>query len=165
MEETSTFRGLHPGIVLDRELRERKIGKSRFALSVNEYPQTLVAITKGKRRMNAELALKIEEALGFEEGYFMVLQAYYDIREIKRKKDVSNHPDLSKLSRSLFWDTKIEFIEWQRMKRAVIQRVFERGDKEEQEEIVRFYGKETVDAVLAALPDPAERFKHIRTDA
>ena len=63
------IKGIHPGFILDRELKKHHIAKGRFALSLNEYPQTLVSITKGKRNMNTALALKIEKALGMEEGY------------------------------------------------------------------------------------------------
>jgi len=60
--------------------------------------------------MNTNLALKIENALEIEEGYFMTLQLYYDIAEIKRSKPRLN-PDLTKLRRILFWDTKMENID------------------------------------------------------
>ncbi len=80
----SIIKGIHPGIILERELKKRKIGKSRFALSLNEFPQTLVSITKAKRNMNTGLALKIEKTLGLEEGYFMILQVYHDIEKEKK---------------------------------------------------------------------------------
>ena len=72
-KKLNIIKGIHPGIFLEHELKKRKLAKSRFALSVNEYPQTLVSITKGKRSMNTPLALKIENALGLDEGYLMVL--------------------------------------------------------------------------------------------
>ena len=140
---------MHPGIALDRELKERKIPKGRFALSINEFPQTLGAITKGKRNMNTALAMRIEEALGIEEGYFMTLQVFYEIKEEKRRRSKNYHPDLSKIRRILFWDTKMENIDWVQHKRSVIERVFERGDDVEKAEIIRFYGQEVVDEVLA----------------
>ncbi len=98
--------------------------------------------------MNTALALKIEHALGLEEGYFMILQVYYEIKEEKRKQLASEHPDLSKLRPVLFWETNIATIDWQQQKRAVIQRVFERGNEVEKNEIIRFYGKEVVDQFL-----------------
>jgi plasmid maintenance system antidote protein VapI len=140
------LKGLHPGHVLERELKRRNLGKGRFAISVDEFPQTLVAITKGRRKMNTALAMKIEEALGMEEGYFMTLQVFYDIKE-EKKKQKHDHPDLNRLRPVLFWDTRMDQIDWQLQKRAVIQRIFERGSQEEKEEIVRFYGKATVDAI------------------
>jgi len=145
--ELSIIKGIHPGLILERELKQRHLHKGPFAISLKEYPQTLVSITKGKRRMNTNLALKIENALEIEEGYFMTLQLYYDIAEIKRKQPES-HPDLTKLRRVLFWDTKMENIDWEKQKIAVIQRVFERGNDSEKKEITRFYGIEDIDNIL-----------------
>ena len=57
-------------------------------------------------------------------------------------------PDLSLLHPALFWDTRIDSIDWARQKRAVIDRVWERGTEQEKQEIVRFYGKEEDDTIL-----------------
>jgi plasmid maintenance system antidote protein VapI len=142
-----TIKGIHPGFVLERELKKRGLGKGRFAISVDEFPQTLVSITKGKRKMNTSLALKIEKALGLEEGYLMILQVYHDIREEKQKQS-NQRPDLTQLRPVLFWDTHIEHIDWQKNKKAVIQRVFERGNEAEQALITQFYGNDVITSVL-----------------
>ena len=142
--QLSIIKGVHPGFILERELKERHLRKGPFALSLKEFPQTIVSITKGKRKMNTPLALKIEKALGFKEGYFMILQVYYDIEQEKRRQNTA-HPDLTKLRTVLFWDTKIEDINWKKQKNAVIKRVFERGNEIEKKEIIRFYGKENID--------------------
>lgn len=138
------IKGIHPGLVLERELKNRKLPKGTLAHSINEFPQTITAITKGKRRMNPALSLKIEHALNLEEGYFMVLQAYCDIAQAKKKLFENYHPDLTKLRSVIFWDTDIKLIDWEKNKLAVIYRVFERGNDQEIQEIIRFYGKETV---------------------
>ncbi|HEY8956268.1 helix-turn-helix transcriptional regulator [Chitinophaga sp.] len=146
-EDLQILKGLHPGIVLERSLKKRNLSKAQFALSIGEYPQTLSAITKGKRNMNTALALKIEHALGLEEGYFMTLQIFFEIKEEKIKQ-AHKPSDFPKLRRVLFWDTKMEQIDWQKQKRAVIQRVFERGNDQEKQEIIRFYGSSVVDNIL-----------------
>lgn len=145
--ELTILKGIHPGLVLERELEKRHLRKGGFAISLQEYPQTLTAITKGKRGMNTALSLKIEKALGLEEGYFMILQVYYDIEEEKRKqnKSLNNLPQLRPV---LFWDTKIESINWEKQKKAIIKRVFERGNEMEKNEIIRFYGAKTIDTIL-----------------
>jgi len=147
--ELSIIKGIHPGIILERELRQRHLHKGPFAISLKEYPQTLVSITKGKRRMNINIALKIEKALGIEEGYFMILQVYHDIEEAK-KSQYKEHPDLTKLRRVLFWDTKMEDINWEKQKNAVIKRVFERGNDIEKNEIISFYGIENINDIMKA---------------
>jgi antitoxin HigA-1 len=151
-KEISIIKGIHPGLILERKLREKKLKKSRFAITIREYPQTLTAITKGKRGMNPALALKIEEALGLEEGYLMVLQAFYDMKKEKVRRHSSNgSPDLSKLRPGLFWDTDINGIDWLGQKRAVIERVIERGNDEEKGEIKRFYGEKAFNKIAGAL--------------
>lgn len=138
------IKGIHPGIILERELKKRNQAKGRFALLIQEFPQTLTSITKGKRRMNPALSLKIEHALNLEEGYFMVLQAYYDIQEEKKKISKNYSPDLTKIRPVIFWDTEIQKIDWDKNKVSVVLRIFERGNEMEINEIIRFYGKEIV---------------------
>jgi len=145
--QLSIIKGVHPGFILDRELKERNLRKGPFAISLQEFPQTLGSITKGKRRMNINIALKIEKALGLEEGYFMILQVYHDIEEEKRSQN-KEHPDLTKLRRVLFWDTKMENINWERQKNAVIKRVFDRGNDIEKNEIISFYGLQTINDIM-----------------
>lgn len=149
--EITTLKGIHPGLVLERKLKELHLKKGPFALSINEYPQTLTAITKGKRDMNLALSMKIEEALGLEEGYFMLLQLYHDIRQEKLKSNMPK-PDLAKFRKVLFWDTDISKIDWQRQYKAVIRRVFERGNEREKAEISRFYGRDRIKNSLAKSP-------------
>jgi addiction module HigA family antidote len=83
------IKGLHPGLFLDRELKKRGLSKGPFALSIGEYPQTISAITHGKRGMNTSLALRIEAYLNLEEGTLMMLQVYYDIKLEKEKRHLN----------------------------------------------------------------------------
>ncbi|QOW10148.1 plasmid maintenance system antidote protein [Kaistella flava (ex Peng et al. 2021)] len=134
------YKGIHPGIILERELQKRSLKKRPFALAVGEYPQTFNEITKGRRNIPVSLALKIEKELQLEEGTIVILQSYYEIR--KEKEKAQNHsPNLSILRKSLFWDTDINQIDWDKQYQAVIHRVFERGNEEEKTEISRFYGQ------------------------
>jgi len=98
--------------------------------------------------MNTALALKLEKALGLEEGTLMILQVYYDIEQVKKKLHTDT-PNLKKLRPVIFWDTNIQSIDWHRQYQAVIRRVFERGNKQEKNEIEKFYGKEKIDKVLS----------------
>ncbi|MFC6096941.1 transcriptional regulator [Flavobacterium qiangtangense] len=143
------LKGVHPGKFIERELLKSKISKRQFALSINEYPQTLGAIIKGTRNMNVDLSLKIEEKLELEEGFLMTLQVFHDIK--KAKRDENYKPDLSKLNKITFWDTTFEKIDWRLMKISVIKRIFSYGNKDEQEEIIRFYGKNEVDKILSKI--------------
>lgn len=144
------YKGIHPGIVLKRELKKRSLKQRPFAMAIQEHPQTLNAIIRGERKLNTALALKIEEKLGLEEGTLAILQTYYDIRKEKEKRP-SITPDLSLLRKPLFWDTDINRIDWQKQYNAVIRRVFERGNETEKNEIRRFYGAKKVNAVLKSI--------------
>jgi plasmid maintenance system antidote protein VapI len=149
IEYLPILKGIHPGFILERELKLRKIPKNKFALLLNEHTQTIVSITKARRKMNTALAIKIEKLLGLEEGTLMVLQAYYDIEQ-EKKKQQTNTPDLSKIRSVLFWDTNMASINWEKQKNAVIKRVFERGNEYEKDEISRFYGPNTVNEVITS---------------
>ena len=59
-------------------------------------------------------------------------------------KAMSNKPDLSKIRKTLFWDTTIDRIDFTAHSRYVINCVFERGTEQEILDIIRFYGIETI---------------------
>ncbi|HVK50014.1 MAG TPA: hypothetical protein VM488_19255 [Pseudobacter sp.] len=148
MENLSLYKGIHPGLVLDRELKSRNLKESSLAIELGECPQTLSEIIRGGIPIPPGLALKIEEALGWEVGFLSTLQLYYDINHEIKKQSASEHPDFSLLRPALFWDTKMDKIDWTAQKRAVIERVFSRGTEQEKNLIREFYGKETVDRIL-----------------
>ena len=146
------LKGVHPGVFLQRELNKQKLKSGHFAESIGEHPQTLSAIIRGRRSMNTSLSLRIERALGLEEGFLMTLQVYFDIAEEKRRLSQSSRPDIEKFRTVLFGDTKIESIDFNAHKRYVINRVFERGTSEEIQEIIRFYGRTTILAMIDIAP-------------
>lgn len=98
--------------------------------------------------MNTSLAIRIEEALGIEEGFFMTLQVFYDIKEEKKKQSKKNRPTLSRFRPALFWDTSLAQIDWNRQKRSIIKRVFERGNFTEKKEILNYYSHDTIRKAL-----------------
>ncbi|MGO3184379.1 MAG: helix-turn-helix transcriptional regulator [Aequorivita sp.] len=154
------YKGIHPGIILERLLSQKGISQRPFALSIDEYPQTINAITKGKRRLNTALALKIEKELDLEEGSLALLQTYFDIKEEKSRIQ-QNTPNLNLLRKSLFWDTDISKIDWQEQSIAVIKRVFERGNAIEKEEIKRFYtSAKTKEALAHRIRKPYTIYKN-----
>jgi addiction module HigA family antidote len=148
-QDPKQYKGQHPGVVLEKILREKGIRKRHLALTIQEFPQTISSITRGTRGMNTSLSIKLEEALELEEGFFMTLQVFYDIKLVR--ETLSSTPDLKKLRKVLFWDTDMSKIDWHKQSKAVIQRVFERGNPHEQAEIIRFYGNERVNEVRKKL--------------
>lgn len=141
------FKGIHPGLILERELKKRRLKKGPLALSLNEYPQTLNDITKGKRGVTASLSIKLDQILGLEEGTMLILQAYYEIQKEKDKRNAADKPNLSILRKILFWDTDFDKINWKSQYKSVIQRVLERGNSDEKNELIRYYGQDLVNKV------------------
>lgn len=146
MPTLSQLKGIHPGPYIEWELRKRSIDKDAFARAIEENPEELLEIMNAKRDMTATLALRIEKELKLKMGMLIELQAFYHSEE-ERKRD-QKKPDLSRFSKSLFWDTDINKIDWEKHKRAVIERTFQRGDQEDKAEVLNFYGTEEVDAIL-----------------
>jgi addiction module HigA family antidote len=134
------LKGIHPGKIIGRDLKKHNLSQRSFATSIGEHSQTLNAVITGRRSLTTEMSLKIEQAFGYEEGFLLTLQAFYDIAEHKNRamsSSVSGVPDIRK---SLFWDTDFDSIDWGRYRDAVIGRVLERGNDAEKKEIARFYG-------------------------
>lgn len=153
--------GVHPGYILERELKDRRITKKAFADSIGEYEQVIGEITKRRRRVNPALSLKLDKALDTpQRGYFMLLQTYYDLEQAQKELNRDLHPDLSKFRKVIFWDTDFEQIDWNRNKRFVIERVYNRGNETEMAEIIRFYGKQEVDAVIEQAKQTTLKRKH-----
>lgn len=133
------IKGIHPGKFIERELKKKKLTQRSLAEETAIPFQTMNAIIVGKRNLTTDQALKIDQALGFEDGFFAILQTHYDIKQYKEKELASLYTEAPRIRKSLFWDVDFSKINWGKYKDAVVKRVFERGSKEEIEEIKRFY--------------------------
>lgn len=147
------IKGVHPGAVLSRELKIRGIESKQFAAAIDVYPQTLSAIRNEKRGINPTLSIKLGKALGVDDAYFMLLQAYYEVEQARKAllKD-DRKPNMDLIRPILFWDTDIQKIDWQAQQKAVVKRIFERGNDAEIEEIISFYGRDIVIDLLKSIP-------------
>ena len=85
-QELTPAKPTHPGVVLGEELEERAITPSAFALQIGTYPNVIGDLIKGKRHMSAALALKLEEALGVPAGFWMRMQANYELNTERLKQ-------------------------------------------------------------------------------
>lgn len=148
-EEYITVRSTPAGKVLEHILRRANISQEELARRSGIYPQRIHDLIEGVRKFTIPYSLNIEKALDIDiEGYFYKIQANYEIYRFINEKERKTHPDLSQFSKALFWDTKINKINWVRHKKWVIKRVFEYGNEQEIKEIIRFYGKETIQEVF-----------------
>ena len=141
--ELDKIKGIHPGLILKRELNLRGIRSSELADSINIHKQTISAILNQRRGINPDISIKLSQQFNIDEDYFMLLQASYDVKKASNAKS-KTHPNISNFRKVIFWDTDIDKIDWDKNKRSVIKRVLERGNKKEIDEIISFYGKEVI---------------------
>lgn len=138
------IKGLHPGLILKRELINSGMKGIELAKSIDEHKQTISAILNLKRNINPALSIKLSKIFNVEEDYFMLLQASYEVKKATNFINNKSTPDRTKFRKVVFWDTDIDKIDWQQNKSAVIQRVLERGNSLEINEIISFYGKKNI---------------------
>ena len=139
-----SIKGIHPGAILKRELKKRNIKSIELARLINEYPQTINAVTQERRGINPKLSIKLGQFLGTDNDYFMLLQASYEVKLIETKVRSVKNSLSNKIRRVLFWDTDFDKIDWEKNKRAVIKRVLERGNENEIKELISFYGLDSI---------------------
>lgn len=137
------IKGIHPGKFIERELNKKNLTQRALAEETAIPFQTINAIIVGRRSLTTEQALKIDKALGFEQGFFAILQTHYDIKQCKEKELASLYTEAPRIRKSLFWDADFSKINWGKYKDAVVKRVFERGSKDEIEEITQYYNLST----------------------
>lgn len=148
-EEYITAQSTPAGKVLEHILRRANVSQKELALRSGIYPQRIHDLIKGIRRFTIPYSLNIEKALNIGiEGYFYKIQANYEIYQFITHEELKQHPDLSQFSNALFWDTKVDKINWIRNKKWVIKRVFEYGNEQEIKEIIRFYGKDVIKKIF-----------------
>ena len=146
------MKGVPSGAVLLHILKKKKMTQKELSALLSVLPHQINNLITGKRKFTIAFSLMLEKALEINiEGFFYMIQCNYEIYQNTHQPDLDYHPDLSKLSRSLFWDTLPEKIDWNRHKDWVIERVFEYGDKIAIEEITQFYGKDSVRMSLSKI--------------
>ncbi|MCP4052831.1 MAG: HigA family addiction module antidote protein [Mesoflavibacter sp.] len=150
LPKIAKVKGVHPGLILQREIKRNNIKSSQLAMAINEHKQTISAIINQKRGINPELSIKLAQYFHTEEDYFMILQAGYEVKT-KLANYNTKKPNLNNIRKVLFWDTNFDKIDWNKNKRAIIKRVLERGNNIEINEIIEFYGKATVATVAKSI--------------
>lgn len=150
LPELSKIKGIHPGVILRRELKIQGLKASELAIAIDEHKQTISAILNQRRSINPQLSIKLSRQFNVDEDYFMLLQASYDVKIIANF-ELQKTPNLANIRSIIFWDTSFDKIDWIKNKKAVIKRVLERGNETEINEIVQFYGKKAVSGVVKSI--------------
>jgi len=142
------------GAILKRILQKERLSQNEIARRTTIYPQSISALIRGKRKFTLETSSRLEKALGISTlGYFYKIQSNHDFYLCQDEQERKHKPDLSKLRKALFWETtSFDKINWIKNANWVIQRVFECGNHQEIEEIIRFYGRQKITEILNAIP-------------
>lgn len=73
----------HPGLLLADEIEANEFTQIDFAKLIGLKRSQLNEIIKGKRNINAELALLLEKALGIDAEFWMEAQKNYDLDKVR----------------------------------------------------------------------------------
>ena len=75
---------IHPGeILLEEFLKPMEISQNRLARDIGVPPRRINEIVHGKRAVSADTALRLARYFGTSEGFWMGLQADYDLEEAR----------------------------------------------------------------------------------
>ena len=113
-----------------------------------EYP-----ITKGCKMANVSFDILLKGI------YFNTrLKVYYLKDKIKKmfiKKEIINYKNclVHKISKSIFWDVKIENLDYDRNKEYIIKRVYTRGNQEDEIVLWKLYSYYTMRNIIPYLDD------------
>lgn len=82
------LKNIHPGeILLEDFLNPMGISQNALARAINVPPRRINEIVLGKRGITADTALRLSRAFGTSEGFWMGLQADYDLEETRKLID------------------------------------------------------------------------------
>lgn len=134
------LKGIDPIRIIIRDLRKRGIDLERLSNGLNEPREYLETVLSGKRRLTNQLTIKVERFMGYDSGSLLFLKRFYYQQETKIRSEAKLLSGRPNIRRILFWDTDFDKLDWTRYKKAIIERVNERGNLAERLEIARFYG-------------------------
>lgn len=78
-ENPAPFMAVHPGMMIKPELEERGITQKEFARMLGMQASHLSEVLRGKRALSAELALKMEKAVGIPSKTLLNAQTLYEL--------------------------------------------------------------------------------------
>ena len=78
------LKNVHPGeILLEEFLIPMSFSQNKIARDIDVPPRRINEIVHGKRSITADTDLRLSRALGTSEGFWLGLQADYDLEERK----------------------------------------------------------------------------------
>ncbi|OJV36933.1 MAG: addiction module antidote protein, HigA family [Bacteroidales bacterium 36-12] len=80
---------VHPGEIIKDEIESRGISQRALAKQIEVSYSVLNEILNGKRPVTTQYAMLLEAALGIDAGFFVRMQADYDMQVAKQNKQLS----------------------------------------------------------------------------
>lgn len=80
---------VHPGEIIKDEIEFRGLSQRALAKQMDVSYSVLNEILNGKRPVTTQYALLLEAALGIDAGFFVRMQADYDMQVAKKDKQLS----------------------------------------------------------------------------
>ncbi len=77
---------VHPGRLLRRELRARRLSANRLALELGVPSGRITDILNGRRSITADTAVRLGRFLGNGARFWLDLQGQYDIARVERDR-------------------------------------------------------------------------------
>lgn len=82
----SKLSNVHPGeVLLEEFLIPMNISQNRIARDIAVPPRRINEIVHGKRAVSADTALRLSRYFGTSDGFWMGLQADYDLEEARNR--------------------------------------------------------------------------------
>ena len=94
-ENPAPFMAVHPGIMVKPELQERGISQKDFAKMLDVQASHLSEVLNGKRSLSAELAVKIQNAIGIPAEILLSAQAQYELESVVTKSNNNQNETVS----------------------------------------------------------------------
>jgi addiction module HigA family antidote len=82
---TTKLPPVHPGEILQEALEDLSISMSRLAQEIHVPPNRISSIIAGQRSITGETALRLARYFGTTPGYWINLQARYDLESARDK--------------------------------------------------------------------------------
>ncbi len=90
---------VHPGELLkDEFLEPMGISPYRLAKDISVLPTRVYEILRGERSVSADTALRLSRYFGMSEGYWLAVQAHYDLEIEKDRAGDKIEREVSPLS-------------------------------------------------------------------
>ena len=79
------LKNVHPGeVLLEEFLVPMKLSQNALARAISVAPRRINEIVLGKRAITADTALRFAKIFGTSEGFWLGLQADYDVEEARK---------------------------------------------------------------------------------